>query len=747
MLRELAPGLVLGTRYTLVRLLGEGGRGAVWLAEDREHGGSVALKLLRGDAAALAALEPRLEQLAALDLPGLLRPRALARLDGFTALVSDFLAGGDLGQFRGRAFDLYSASLLDVAATLETLHARGFVHRDLKCANVLLDARGCAWLADPDLLVPAGDADPAGLSPYHASPQQWRGEPALPADDRYAFGAMLYELACGHPPFYPELTRDKVLFEPPAPLKPLAPLPDRLRFLTLRLLAKDPEQRPATMAEVRAELERARAEPVDEAVPAVALPRATSPGPQAQSPPARRWPLIAALAGLAVGGAVFALLPRYVERRPAVVDDTAAVAAAQRRQAQSAAALEQARAQALTARDEFAGRRAALAGRGPERFATRDWQLAVEGAARAARYFEAGDAAAARAGWRAALERLDAVERAAGPALEGALARAQAALAAGRIEDARLEAALATALAPADARVKSLAARVGRWGDVLALLDAAAQDEQAGRTAAAAAKYRGALALDIAAPGAGAALARLGALQSTGAYEAAMSRGFAALAAGRIDAAKSAFSAAAAQRPGAPEPKEALRQIEQGDRSRTLDELRDAAVAAERAERWDEAVGFYLQAQRQEATIAFARDGLARSQPRAELARRLRDTIGAPQQLWSESGRGAARQLLARANAVAAAGPVLAADRRTLATLLAAAEMPVRIALRSDNQTDVVVYRVGRLGAFDARELELVPGRYTAVGTRNGYRDVRREFVIEPGKPPEPVLVRCEEPI
>ena len=90
---------------------------------------------------------------------------------------------------------------------------------------------------------------------------------------------------------------------------------------------------------------------------------------------------------------------------------------------------------------------------------------------------------------------------------------------------------------------------------------------------------------------------------------------------------------------------------------------------------------------------------------------------------------------------------MLDADRRRLAGLLATAETPVRVALRSDNLTDVVVYRVGRLGVFEARELELVPGRYTAVGTRTGYRDVRREFSIEPGKPPEPLVVRCEEQI
>ena len=67
--------------------------------------------------------------------------------------------------------------------------------------------------------------------------------------------------------------------------------------------------------------------------------------------------------------------------------------------------------------------------------------------------------------------------------------------------------------------------------------------------------------------------------------------------------------------------------------------------------------------------------------------------------------------------------------------------------LESDATTDVVVYRVGLLGAFTRRELNLKPGAYTVIGTRNGYRDVRLRLFVIPGTPPDPLVVRCTEPL
>ncbi|MDX1572357.1 MAG: hypothetical protein R3200_17885 [Xanthomonadales bacterium] len=67
--------------------------------------------------------------------------------------------------------------------------------------------------------------------------------------------------------------------------------------------------------------------------------------------------------------------------------------------------------------------------------------------------------------------------------------------------------------------------------------------------------------------------------------------------------------------------------------------------------------------------------------------------------------------------------------------------------LVSDNSCNVVVYKVARLGSFDQRELTLKPGQYTAVGTRDGYRDVRKEFLVPAGKTPPPVVLKCEDPV
>jgi hypothetical protein len=73
------------------------------------------------------------------------------------------------------------------------------------------------------------------------------------------------------------------------------------------------------------------------------------------------------------------------------------------------------------------------------------------------------------------------------------------------------------------------------------------------------------------------------------------------------------------------------------------------------------------------------------------------------------------------------------------------ASKPVAVVFESDNQTEVVVYKVGRLGTFERRELSLRPGTYTVVGSRDGYRDVRLRVRVAHRNPPQSVVVRCEE--
>ena len=109
--------------------------------------------------------------------------------------------------------------------------------------------------------------------------------------------------------------------------------------------------------------------------------------------------------------------------------------------------------------------------------------------------------------------------------------------------------------------------------------------------------------------------------------------------------------------------------------------------------------------------------------------------------------RAEAARLLAQARAVADAGPLLRSQAAKVESQLPLYEKPVRVSLESDGLTSIAIQRVGTLGSFARQEVELKPGRYVVVGTRAGYRDVRREIMVAPGQALQPVQVRCVEPI
>ena len=148
-----------------------------------------------------------------------------------------------------------------------------------------------------------------------------------------------------------------------------------------------------------------------------------------------------------------------------------------------------------------------------------------------------------------------------------------------------------------------------------------------------------------------------------------------------------------------------------------------------------------------DSTVAFAAEGVKRVAPRAELNQQLEMYLTQPERLFSIPVRTAARETLQRAATVANPGPVLQQQIAKLTDWVSRSDAPVQIALQSDNATQVTIYRIGTLGAFEQRSLELAPGNYVVVGTRPGYRDVRREINVVPGVVPSPVVIRCEDKI
>jgi len=148
-----------------------------------------------------------------------------------------------------------------------------------------------------------------------------------------------------------------------------------------------------------------------------------------------------------------------------------------------------------------------------------------------------------------------------------------------------------------------------------------------------------------------------------------------------------------------------------------------------------------------DAGAAFARTGLVRVRDRLQLHEQLDHYLRDPGRLASDEPLANAEKLLSAAGEAPDGEPRLAEKISLLKHRVAEARVPLTVRLYSDGETEVVVYHVGRLGRFRDLQLELRPGTYTAVGSRAGYRDVRRVFTVLSGKPPPPVDIRCEEPV
>ena len=230
-------------------------------------------------------------------------------------------------------------------------------------------------------------------------------------------------------------------------------------------------------------------------------------------------------------------------------------------------------------------------------------------------------------------------------------------------------------------------------------------------------------------------------------FEQRMTEGFDALAADNFESARAAFESARAMRPDSQQPKDGLLQVDQEVRLASIRNLESTAAAQVENEQWEAAVETYREALSVDGDLQFAKDGLRRATERAELHRQLQEYIDNPDSLSAPQTMQAATNLLLRISRVTPSGPRLEDQKEALSRLLKRAATPLTVQLVSDNKTEVSIFRVGKLGTFERRQVDLRPGSYVAVGSRPGYRDVRLEFRVAPEIDLQPIVVECEEPI
>ncbi|WP_444899084.1 tetratricopeptide repeat protein [Microbulbifer sp. VAAC004] len=230
-------------------------------------------------------------------------------------------------------------------------------------------------------------------------------------------------------------------------------------------------------------------------------------------------------------------------------------------------------------------------------------------------------------------------------------------------------------------------------------------------------------------------------------YQKAMSSGYAAIADKNYTSAKQFFNQAQALKPTAKAPTIGLQQAKNGMEREKINKLLSLARSQEKKEDWRDALKSYTALLKKDSSLVAAVTGKARSSARAKLDDQLQELLKDPLTLSEGKRNHFARTVLADARKVNGQTPRLVQQIEDLENALTQALIPLPVRFKSDRSTSVTIYHVGRLGNFEQREIALKPGRYTAIGTRDGYRDVRREFIVKPGKPVTEVVIQCAEKV
>ncbi len=312
--------------YTILRKLGSGGMGEVFLARDERLGREVALKLLPAeltdDAQRLERFEREARTVAGFNHPNIVTLHAVEEADGVRFMTMEHVQGATLDTeipSGGLDLDRFLALAIPLADALAAAHARGVTHRDLKPANVMVTEDGRIkvldfGLAKPDLGAVRPDDETlaaaealtqegalVGTVPY-MSPEQIEGRPADARSDIFSLGVLLYQMASGLHPFGGEssasLMASILKDSPPSLIETRPRLPRQLERIVQHCLQKDPQRRFQSALDVRNELEALRGEEASTSADTASARQA----PPAVAPARRRF------GGLWVGAALLGVV-------------------------------------------------------------------------------------------------------------------------------------------------------------------------------------------------------------------------------------------------------------------------------------------------------------------------------------------------------------------------------------------------------------------------------------------------------
>ncbi len=250
--------------YRLVKKLGVTEHSAIYLAERESNGGKVVLKVLRhipGNPDSVGAFDRFLQEyelIAELDHPNIVRIHDLGVGDDHAHIVMEYLEGGDLKQRidRGIPEPIAVEYLRQIASALASIHEVGILHRDLKPGNIMLRRDSSIALIDFGLAkrlrleMAITDSGEIFGTPYYMSPEQGHGNGVSERSDIYGLGVIFYEMLTGSKPFKGDSAMGIIFKHAKAPIPLLPPQYSEHQALLNLLLAKDPDDRLQSAAEI-----------------------------------------------------------------------------------------------------------------------------------------------------------------------------------------------------------------------------------------------------------------------------------------------------------------------------------------------------------------------------------------------------------------------------------------------------------------------------------------------------------------
>lgn len=348
-------GRTLG-EFHILRIIGRGGMGQVYLAEQKSLKRKVAIKMLRPELAAnrtsLLRFRAEAEAVARLSHANIVQVYAISEQDGTHFMALEYVEGRNLRDYLNRKGppDLaVSLSLMrQIAAALQRAHEAGFVHRDVKPENILLTRKGEVKVTDFGLSrCFAETAEPTNLTqtgvamgtPLYMSPEQVQGKPADPRSDVYSYGVTCYHLFAGSPPFRGASAFDVAVQHvqnTPPPLAQVRPdLPHEVCAMIHKMMAKNPDERYQSFKEILRDLNRVRDSLSGVGTVPMPLPiSGVTPAPNGElvytamkstGPSRRKWIVGAGIAALTMIVLASGAVARIVRHRMRSTESTATV--------------------------------------------------------------------------------------------------------------------------------------------------------------------------------------------------------------------------------------------------------------------------------------------------------------------------------------------------------------------------------------------------------------------------------------